>query len=86
MRLAGINSLSDKGVTSCICSYSFGVSSILKALNSKDGRKRSPIESQEQNAELRGSWLHNIRDFQSCHLVYMGEPRSDKREGFKRRG
>lgn len=62
-------------------------SSIRRALLSKGwSRKISQQKAKEQSAELRETYLHNVSDFESYHLVYVDESGCDKRIGFRRTG
>ena len=42
--------------------------------------------AEEQNADLRDFYLHNLSEFRSKHLVYVDESGCDKRIGFRRTG
>jgi hypothetical protein len=62
-------------------------SSIRRALISTGwSRKNSQRKAKEQNVELRETYLHNLSDFESYHLVYVDESGCDKRIGFRRTG
>lgn len=49
-------------------------------------KKVARQRAKEQNADLRDSYMHNLSDFQSYHLVYVDESGCDKRIGFRRTG
>ena len=40
--------------------------------------------AKKQNVELRELYLHNLSDFESCHLVYVDGYGYDKQVGFRR--
>lgn len=60
-------------------------SSIRRALTLAGWSKKSIRQrANEQNAELREFYLHNILKFESYHLVYVDESGCDKRIGLRR--
>jgi transposase len=61
------------------------VFSISRALASIGWLKKAARRAaKEQNADLRGLYLHNLSAFHSYHLVYVDESGCDKRIGFRR--
>jgi hypothetical protein len=59
-------------------------SSIRRALVAHNWSKKvSRQRAREQNPDLRESYLHNISDFHSYHLVYVDESGCDKRGGIE---
>jgi transposase len=49
-------------------------------------KKKARQVAQEQNPDLRDSYLHDLSSFESYHLVYVDESGCDKRAGFRRTG
>ena len=49
-------------------------------------KKAAPRVAKEWNLDLRDFYLSNLSAFRSYHLVYVDEPRCDKRIGFRRMG
>jgi transposase len=62
-------------------------SSVSRALSLNGWSKKTAYQKvSERNTDLRDSYLHNLSDFRSYHLVYVDEFGCDKRIGFRRRG
>jgi transposase len=62
-------------------------STISRALASIGWSKKTiRRKAREQNADLRDSYLHDLSEFHSYHLVYIDESGCDKRIGFRRTG
>lgn len=62
-------------------------STISRALTSIGWSKKTiRRKAREQNVDLRDSYLHDLSEFHSYHLVYIDESGCDKRIGFRRTG
>jgi transposase len=63
------------------------ISSISRTLKSIGWSKKVARQiANEQNADLRDFYIHNLTQFHSYHLVFIDESGCDKRIGFRRTG
>lgn len=49
-------------------------------------KKAARQKAKERNQDLRDEYIHDISEFQSHQLVFVGESGCDKRVGFRRTG